>query len=175
VSKEPRIPEIVVEQLSPRDRSIYDSIAGPRGRMGGAFAAWLQVPDIAERVNDLINRLRYASRLDPRIYELITLIVARAWSADFIWRAHAQAAIKAGISAETVRAIEVGEVPAFIVADERAAYDLMRVLIDSPHLVEDNDYEHARRHFDQRAIVEMVTVAGYYSMNAMMCKAFAVE
>src|SRR5665213_3043763 len=58
-----RIPAIDLEALNAADRKIYDAIAGPRGGMGGPFAAWFVVPEIAGHVNALVDRLRYASKL----------------------------------------------------------------------------------------------------------------
>lgn len=169
-----RVPVIDAATLPPDKRKIYDAIAGPRGGMGGPFAAWFIVPDIAGLVNGLVDRLRYGSKLEPRIYELITLIVAHAWSAEFIWRAHAKAALKAGIAERAIVAIERGETPSFERADETVTYDFMHALLTS-HTVDDDLYERANHCLGAAALVEIVTVAGYYAMNAMISKAFDVS
>jgi 4-carboxymuconolactone decarboxylase len=168
-----RTPEVDVATLNAADRKLYDAIAGPRGGMGGSFSALFVVPEIAGHVNALIDRLRYHSKLDPRVYELITLIVAHEWSAEFIWRAHAKAAVKAGVSPEAVAAIEGGGVPAFAQADERVTYEFVYSLLTG-HTVGDDLYARARECLGTPALVEIVAVAGYYSMNAMINKAFDV-
>ena len=168
-----RTPAIDAGALNAADRKIYDAIAGPRGGMGGPFAAWFVVPEIAGHVNTLVNRLRYESKLDPRIYELITLIVAHEWSAEFVWRAHAKAALKAGVSAQALDAIERGGAPQFTQADERVTYDFVHSLLTG-HKVDDALYARASACLGTTALVEIVTVAGYYSMNAMINKAFDV-
>jgi 4-carboxymuconolactone decarboxylase len=168
-----RTPEIDAGALNAADRKIYDAIAGPRGGMGGPFAAWFVVPEIAGHVNALVDRLRYGSKLDPRIYELVTLIVAHEWSAEFIWRAHAKAALKAGVTPESVAAIERGGEPSFARADERLTYEFVHTLL-TRHEVDDELYARAGQCFGTAALVEIVTVAGYYAMNAMINKAFDV-
>ena len=168
-----RTPAIDAEALSPADRAIYDAIAGPRGGMGGPFAAWFAVPDIAGHVNMLVDRLRYGSKLDPRVYELITLIVAHEWGAEFVWRAHVKAALKAGVSEASIAAIEADGVPAFAQADERVAYEFVHTLLTT-HNVGDDLYARASVVLGTAALVEIVTVAGYYAMNAMINKAFDV-
>lgn len=169
-----RIPAIDLEALNAADRKIYDAIAGPRGGMGGPFAAWFVVPEIAGHVNALVDRLRYASKLDPRIYELITLVIAHEWSAEFVWRAHAKAALKAGVAPEVLAAIERGGVPAFTRTDERVTYDFVHSLATG-HNVADELYARAHDCLGTAALVEIVTVAGYYAMNAMISKAFDVK
>ena len=169
-----RTPAIDAETLNAADRKIYDAIAGPRGGMGGPFAAWFVVPDIAGHVNALVDRLRYDSKLDPRVYELVTLIVAHEWSAEFIWRAHAKAALKAGVTPEAVAAIEQGGVPSFSQADERVTYEFVHTLLTS-HKVNDELYARANACLSTAALVEIVTVAGYYAMNAMINKAFDIS
>ena len=168
-----RTPAVDPAALDAADRKLYDAIAGPRGGMGGSFSAWFAVPEIAALVNALVDRLRFASKLEPRVYELITLIVAHEWSAEFIWRAHAKAAIKAGVSEETVAAIEHGAVPSFAQPDERVAYEFVHTLLTTHH-VDDELYARAAECLGTPALVEIVTVAGYYAMNAMINKAFDV-
>ncbi len=59
-------------------------------------------------------------------------------------------------------------------ADERTTYDLMLALLSDAHVVDDALFERVRVQFGRAAVVEMVTVAGYYTMNAMICKTFTV-
>jgi len=168
-----RTPVIDVDALEPEDRAIYDAIAGPRGGMGGPFQAWFLEPDIAGLVNSLVNRLRWSSKLDQRVYELITLIVAHEWGAEFVWRAHAKVALKAGVPAAALDAIERGDVPEFGQADERITYEFVHTLLTT-HVVDDALYARAKAALGANALVEIVTVAGYYTMNAMINKAFDV-
>jgi len=141
--------------------------------MGGPFAAWFAVPDIAGHVNTLVDRLRYGSKLDPRVYELITLIVAHEWSAEFVWRAHVKAALKAGVGEASIAAIEANATPSFAQSDERLAYEFVHTLLTT-HKVSDELYARAAEVLGTAALVEIVTVAGYYAMNAMINKAFDV-
>jgi 4-carboxymuconolactone decarboxylase len=168
-----RTPAIDATALSADDRKIYDAIAGPRGGMGGPFAAWFAVPDIAGHVNALVDRLRYGSKLDPRVYELITLVVAHEWSAEFVWRAHVKAALKAGVDEASIAAIEANGTPSFAQPDERLAYEFVHTLLTT-HKVNDDLYARAAEVLGTAALVEIVTVAGYYAMNAMINKAFDV-
>lgn len=169
-----RVPSIDPSSLNADERSIYDAIAGPRGGVGGPFAAWFAVPQIAGRVNALVDRLRFASALDRRIFELITLVVARDWSAPFIWRAHANLAAKAGIPEPVIAAIESGVPPPFEAADERTAFELVHHLLEE-RSVPDDLFARARDFFGDAGIVEIVTVAGYYAMNAMISKTFDIN
>src|SRR4029077_16607434 len=45
----PRIPDLVLEKLSPEQRRAYDAIvAGPRGRVVGPLRVWLESPQVAD-------------------------------------------------------------------------------------------------------------------------------
>jgi 4-carboxymuconolactone decarboxylase len=169
-----RTPTIDAANLDAHDRAVYDAIAGPRGGLGGPFAAWFVVPDIAERVNALVDRLRFASKLDPRIFELTALVVAHERKAPFVWGAHTKHAAKAGISEGVIAAIEADALPPFTTDDERAAFEFIRTLMREHH-VGDELYARADAIFGAAQLVELVTVAGYYTMNAMINGAFDVS
>jgi 4-carboxymuconolactone decarboxylase len=79
-----RVPDIKLEDLTTEQQRIYDEIAGPRGGVvRGPFPIWLRNPDLADRANQFGNALRIHGKLEKRLFELMVLIVARHWSAQY--------------------------------------------------------------------------------------------
>jgi len=58
------------------------------GVVRGSFAIWLRKPELADASNRFGNVLRLHDKLDKRILELMVLVIARHWSAQYEWFAH---------------------------------------------------------------------------------------
>ncbi|SRR5579875_288893 len=167
-----RVPEIKTEKLTSVQKSIYDQIAQARGGMvAGPFAIWLHAPRLAEGANQLGNAIRLEGKLEKRLFEMIVLITARHWSAQYAWFAHEQAALAAGLAPELVEALRNRRVPNFTRDDERVIYEIVTELYESRRL-SDSSFERARLHFDLEVLIEAITAAGFYTMAAMVINAF---
>ena len=167
-----RVPDSPDDALSPEQRRIHEEIAGPRGGVvRGPFALWLRNPAIAERANQFGNTLRVEGKLDKRLFELTILAVARHWSARYEFFAHAKHAIDVGVAPEIVEAIRTRANPAFAREDEKLIYDLITELNQS-HTLSQASYERGIGALGLDLMIEFVTVAGFYTMVAMMINAF---
>jgi 4-carboxymuconolactone decarboxylase len=92
--------------FSEHQRRVHDAIAsGPRGRVRGPLAVWLNRPGLAEQAQALGQYCRYDSSLPPRLSELAILAMAVQWRAEFEWWAHKPIALKAGVSEAVVQAM----------------------------------------------------------------------
>ena len=87
-----RVASLKPEELSPEQKKLYDDIAGARGRVGGPFGIWLRQPSLADPANRFGNALRLHGKLDKRLFELMTIVVARPGGAPFEWLVDAGAA-----------------------------------------------------------------------------------
>jgi len=167
-----RVPRIDPEKLNPQHKAIYDRIAGVRdGAVGGPFAIWMHTPRLAERADQFGNALRLEGRIDKRLFELIVLITARHWSAQYEWFAHEQAALRAGLAPATVEALRAGRAPEFAREDERTVFELVTELYQSRTLGQQT-YERALGILGLEVLIEAITAAGFYTMAAMMINAF---
>ena len=117
-----RVPDLPFGALTPEQQRIYKEIAGTRSGVRGPFALWLRNPDLADRANQLSNALRLHGKLEKRLFELMVLVVARHWSAQYEWFVHETAALKAGLSPEVVEAVRDRRSPEFVRDDERLVY-----------------------------------------------------
>lgn len=167
-----RVADLRPDELSPLQQQLRQDIAGPRGGVvRGPFALWLRIPALADRANQLGNALRLEGKLDKRVFEVVILVVARHWSAQYEWFAHAQAAESVGVSTAVIEAIRQRAAPASPQADEQLAWALTLELNEQKHL---SQASHAKGQamFGTEGMIELVTVAGFYTMVAMMINAF---
>src|ERR671927_1808808 len=127
----PRIPDLVVENLTPDQRRVHDAIvSGPRGRVVGPLRVWLESPDLADPAQALGAFCRFGTSLPRRLSELAIITTGAFWRANFEWHAHAPMAIEAGIDAAAVEAIRRGQMPDFAKEDESAIHGFARELIE---------------------------------------------
>jgi 4-carboxymuconolactone decarboxylase len=171
----PRVAILREEQLNPTQRALMDAMrSGPRGKslpIRGPFAAFLHAPAFGDLAQRLGAYCRYKTTLSPRLSEFAILCTARLWRAQFEWYAHESIALKAGVSAKTVRDLKAGRAPKSAPKDERAIYDFIQELYKTRR-VSDRTYKRVRTFLKDEAMVELVGVLGYYSLVAMTLNIF---
>jgi 4-carboxymuconolactone decarboxylase len=169
-----RISPVDPTKLTADQKRVYDSIAsGPRGGVRGPFLALLHVPDLADRIQNVGEYLRYNTSYPPRMSEMAIIITARAHRCNYEWYAHAKIALKAGLPPEVVEAIRQDREPALTDAKEKLVYQFVRELTRD-HRVSDTTYGAVNETFGLRGAVELAGLVGYYAMIAMTLNAHEV-
>lgn len=169
-----RIPALDLAGLSPEQRRVHDAIvAGPRGKVAGPLAIWLESAELADRAQALGAFCRYGSSLPPRLSELAILIIGASWTAGYEWHSHAPLAIAAGVDPIAVEAIRTGRAVVLARPDEQAVYALARELL-ATHRVSDGTYRRAITYLGKKGVVELIGILGYYTLIAMTIQAFEV-
>lgn len=138
-------------------------IEGPRKGVAGPFVALLRTPDLLDRVASLGEHLRFRSRLDARIRELVTSAVARHTANQFEWLLHSRLALAAGVAEHALEAIRVGARPRELPADEENALDFTRELL-ATNGVSGPTYTRSLACFGDTGVVELTTLVGYFAM-----------
>ncbi len=171
----PRLSAPDPNHLNDHQQRIYDAItAGPRGRVRGPLAIWLNRPGLAEHAQALGQYCRYDSSLSPRLSELAILVMAVLWKSDFEWWAHKPIALKAGVSPETVEALLHGNpVVPFSADDERVVHQFVTTLVETRQ-VPPALYDEATAILGQDGVVDLVGLAGYYTLISMTLNVFEV-
>ncbi|HZU17549.1 MAG TPA: carboxymuconolactone decarboxylase family protein [Candidatus Dormibacteraeota bacterium] len=170
----PRVPDLALDALDPEQRRVHDAIAaGPRGGVHGPLRVWLHSPGLADRAQELGAFCRFHTSLPRRLSELAILVTAAAWRAGFEWHAHAPLAVEAGLDPEAVEAIRLGRTPALVREDEAAVYAFARELTET-RTISEATYRRTAAVLDDRALVELVGILGYYTLISMTINAFQV-
>jgi 4-carboxymuconolactone decarboxylase len=153
--------------MTAEQRRVYDAIvAGPRGKVEGPLRVTLHQPTLTDKWQALGAELRFRTSLPPRLSELVILIVARHWTSQFEWYAHAPIARDAGVADAAIAAIRAGQEPAFAHDDEQIVYDYVTEL-QTRHAVGEATYQRALDALDTVGVVELTALMGYYTMVAM--------
>lgn len=163
-----RLPRIPPEKMTEaQKKAAAELAAGPRGELRGPFIALLRSPGLMSAVQKVGEYLRFNCPLERRVTEFATLIAARHWTQQYEWQAHYEHAMKAGLKPALADAIGEGRRPAGMAEDEEIVYDL---LTESLHNrgVSDATYARAVAKFGETGVVDLVGLAGYYLMLAMI-------
>ena len=167
-----RIPDLDPDQLTFHQRRIYEEIAGPRGGVvAGPFAIWMRNPELADRANQFGNILRREGKLDKRLFELMVLVIARHWTAQYEWHAHEKHARTCGVADDVIEAIRAGRRPTFARDDEELIYNATVELLEQKKLSQPT-YDRLVALLGQDQLIEFVTSAGFYTMVAMVLVGF---
>ena len=162
------MPPLEADQMTEaQQKAAADLVAGPRGRLIGPFVPLLRSPEFMSRLQRTGEYLRYHSALGARLNEFVILLTARQWTQQFEWFAHYPIALKAGVKADIAKAIAEGRRPAGMAEDEEVAYDFLDELFRTRE-VGDTAYARAVTKFGEQGVIDMLGVAGYYSMLAMI-------
>lgn len=140
---------------------------GPRGGVRGPFPTLLRIPELADRVRVLGDFVRFEGSLPGSLRELAVLVVARFWSAQYEWHAHARHAAKAGIDPSVPEAIAKGQRPAKLSPDEALVYDVCTELLHDRD-VSDATYAAAIARFGENTLIELVCLVGYYGFVSLI-------
>ncbi|MBX3664352.1 MAG: carboxymuconolactone decarboxylase family protein [Burkholderiales bacterium] len=163
-----RFPAIPPEQWTEEQKKVAATIAsGPRGELRGPFLALLRSPGLAQTVQQVGEYLRFQCPLDRRIAEMATLMAARHWTQQYEWQSHYKHAMKAGLSPAVAGAIAEGRRPSGMAADEEALHDLLTEVLHNKSAC-DATYARAVAAFGEQGVIELIAVAGYYAMLAMI-------
>ena len=155
-----------------RDRPL-DSLLDERGGLAGPFNAWVHRPDLGIVVQSLGERLRFQGNLPGAAREIAILTVGARWMAEYEWWAHVRVGRREGVSDETIDAIHRGERPLLTDPVEQAAHDFTATLLETGR-VDPALYDATRAHLGDGGLVELVTLAGYYTLVSFTLNAFEV-
>ena len=168
-----RLDPLPVDKLSPEQKAVHDKIIGNRKQLGGPFSVLLRNAALADSANDVVDVLRANGKLDKRVYELITLIVSRHLSAQYVFAVHEPIARNVGVSDDVIEAVRARRKPAFTKPDEAVAYDAVTEVLAGKVLSEPT-YKRLIETFGLDLAIEVAATAGLYSMLGTVLNTFDI-
>ena len=157
--------------LDARGQRVYDKISAKRGAIRGPFAALMHHPDLAERVGDLGEFLRFGSTLPGDIREMAILIAARSVSQGYEWIAHAAIARREGLGEDVIERVrsrgDLTALPARLAGPARVMQHVL-AYESIPRELQDA----ISGELGVTGLMELVVLAGHYRMIAGVLFAF---
>jgi 4-carboxymuconolactone decarboxylase len=168
-----RLTPIAYESLTDAQKAaIADRPARARS---GPYTVWLRRPDMTEMATVMMRHLRHGGLVIPdRLTELVILVAARAFKAQFAWHSHAPQALAAGIDAQVIEAIRQRRTPAFKNEDEALIYAYANELIEE-RSISDATHQRALAMWGEDFLIDLVNLIGCYMMIAVNLVAFQVD
>lgn len=148
----------------------YEHVISVRHNPRGPTAIWSRSPVLAEAAVKFGDYIRFSSTLRGDLRELAILVTARACDAQNEWFAHRPLAEREGVPDEVIEQIAQRRRPNFPDAAAAAVFDVAAVLNDSQD-IDDETWSRAVDVLGERALVELISTIGFYTMIAMLLKA----
>ena len=162
------MPPIPADKLTDAQKKAIDEFKAARSvDISGPFVAMLRSPEVMTRARAMGDYLRFRSSLPPRLSEFVILMTARRWTQQYEWNAHAPLAIKGGLKEGVVKAVAEGRKPEGLAEDEEIVYALFDE-IQGRQAVSDATYARAVGKFGEQGVIDVMGIAGYYTMLAMV-------
>jgi 4-carboxymuconolactone decarboxylase len=166
--KEPRFPQLTVDQLSDQQRPVAEQILKVSSvGIGGPYNPILRSPVYAQRMVDLLDYLRWHTSMPIPLNEMAILIVARQWRSQVEWFSHSAIARKAGLPESIITDLKASKRPASMSAEQEAVYDFVTELT-TKRAVSDDVYDRAKKLLGEQQVVDLTGVVGTYVGVAMM-------
>jgi alkylhydroperoxidase family enzyme len=144
------------------------------GRMLNLYRMLLHSPPVADGWRALLTAIRQQCRLAGRPRELAILRVAVLNGADYEFNAHVPFALKEGLSQAQLDAMRKDHVPEGFSEADRAVLDYTEAMTRAIR-VPDAVFAAARRHFDEREMVELTATVAAYNLVSRFLVALEVD
>jgi 4-carboxymuconolactone decarboxylase len=158
------------ETLTPEQTVMVESVMqGKRGSMQGPYNVLLRSPELGDLAQKFGAHTRFNSSLPLALNELAILLVARYWTAQFVWWAHKSIAIEAGLGADLIDAIAQRKTPpstSLLDAKTLAVYAFCHELLQTKK-VSDSTYAALVVQYGERGVVDVMGTMSYYTLVSM--------
>ena len=139
------------------------------------FTMWAHSPETIGLIMQL-GAVQFAKLELPRsIRELVTLLGGRVNGADYEWAQHVALSEAAGVSEAQRAALKRGEITATFFNPQEMAALQFAAAVEAGPIVPDAIFNAAKDHFNDRQLVELVGIIGYYWMLGRIATVFQVD
>ncbi|MCJ2088569.1 carboxymuconolactone decarboxylase family protein [Methylobacterium sp. E-005] len=165
---DPRFPQLTLEQLTPAQRPLGEKILKISSvGLAGPYNPMIRSPEMAQRLYDLLDYLRWHTSVPTRLNEFAILIQGRLWRSQVEWFAHEPLALKAGLSEQVAADLKANKRPEGMKPDEAAVYDFCMEL-STQHAVSEETFARAKAVLGEQGVVDLTALTGTYVSVAML-------
>ena len=170
-----RVPLLDVEAL-PALKELVDRIrAGRRGRVINIYRLLLHSPPLAETWFEHNNAVRWKTKLDGRLREVVIIRIGYLTRARYVIGQHVpKLALGEGLTLGECEALHDWQDSDLFNPRDRAVLAYTDAVIRDIE-VPDTVFEPLRGFFDARQIVELTVLIGTYAMHVRVCEALKLD
>jgi 4-carboxymuconolactone decarboxylase len=169
-----RMPRIPADKMTEDQKEAIAEFTRLRNSpVTGSFATLLRSPELMVRASAIGEYVR-RSVLPAPLYEFVVLITARHLDQQYVWDAHYQPAIAAGVATTLLAELAGGEKPSVLTDDQRILWDLLDELHQT-NRVSDSTYGRALKRFGEQGVIDAVGTSGYYAFLGMVMNTAQTE
>jgi 4-carboxymuconolactone decarboxylase len=165
-----RFPPLTWETMNLEQTAMVKKVLeGKRGSMQGPYNVFLRSPELGDLAQKFGAHTRFNSSLPLALNELAILLVARYWTAQFVWWIHKGIAIEAGLDRKLIDAVAQKRTPenlASLDAKTAAVYTFCNELLQTKK-VGDQTYALIVNEYGERGAVDLMGTMSYYTLVSM--------
>ena len=169
-----RLPVVHRDQLDENGKQAYDLTAGGPGKVAqatGPGAISLYSPEAAEPQRKLNAYLRREGNLLGKpLTELAILVAAREMDQQYVWSAHEPAGLRAGLAQPAIDVVKYNRDISGLGEKETVIIRLGRQLFRE-HKLNSDVFAKSVELFGKQGTVELVTLMGDYTLDALLLDA----
>jgi 4-carboxymuconolactone decarboxylase len=152
---------------------VYDTAKASSGIVGGPYTAYIRLPKLFEAAQTMRTCLS-SGPLSRREQQIVHLVVARYWSADYPWFAQVRASLAAGIEQPVIDAINARRSPELKDARERTCFAIAQEILANKNL-SDASYAAAAETMGTDGLVALVATIGSFTMTCITAGTFKID
>ena len=168
-----RLLELPPGKLTAEQNAVFSQLVAGRGRILGPYKIWIHSPTVASGMEHIGTFLNKKSSLSTREVEIVILVIAQHWDANYVRTAHVKAGKAAGLSQETIDAVLAGRDPKLTDPHERAVHRFAAALVGGAKL-SDNEFAEIEKVLGRAGIAEVLVLLGYYTSVSLGMKVHEV-
>ncbi len=167
---------LIEEGSHPELAELIDKIKrGRRGSLINVYKLLLHSPPLAEAWLGLVDAVRWKTQVTGRLREMVIIRIGHLNRTEYVVNQHVPLlAIPEGLTPAECDALADWRASALFDERERAALDYTDAMTKEIE-VPDDTFAALRRHFDERAVVELTVMIGTYNMHTRVLKALRID
>ena len=154
------------------DRHNFKGMTG-EDKLIGPFNPLLYSPEGGTGFLDFEAAEERSSSLDERVRQVVILSVGAVWWSAYEIYAHSSIARQAGLSEDTIQALQNGE-PAKELTDKERLAQTYTLRLTSEHSVDATLYERAEHAFGRQGLVDIALLIGRYLTICALLNGFDI-
>jgi 4-carboxymuconolactone decarboxylase len=168
-----RIPIIDRAEMDAEQARVYDAAKASSGPLGGPYYAYIRLPKLFEACQNLRACLS-SGPLSRREQQIVNLVVARHWNAQYPWFAQVRGSLAVGVEQSVIDAINARKTPDLADARERTCFVVASEILANKGL-SDETYAAAEKTMGLKSLVALVAMTGGFSMTCLTAGTFKID